>query len=152
MDAFMAERRRKMAAEGQDDMSQVDRTGRVDEDGNPLSSTFVDYLLPTATEGPPIEYGHVEIPGPGVGGYKGCGEGGAIGGLSDQTTPFQFVKDVATHAVDLSVLVAGPGSRCPWTAAVGRHLGVSVQPQPPGPVGGLAHPDPRSGDAVARPT
>ena len=50
-----------------------------DADGNPLSSTFVDYLLPTATEVPPIEYGHVEIPGPGVGGYKGCGEGGAIG-------------------------------------------------------------------------
>jgi aerobic carbon-monoxide dehydrogenase large subunit len=50
-----------------------------DDDGNPLSSTFVDYLLPTATEVPPIEYGHVEIPGPGVGGYKGCGEGGAIG-------------------------------------------------------------------------
>ena len=50
-----------------------------DDDGNPLSSTFVDYLLPTATEVPAIEYGHVEIPGPGVGGYKGCGEGGAIG-------------------------------------------------------------------------
>jgi carbon-monoxide dehydrogenase large subunit len=28
---------------------------------------------------PPIEFGHVEIPGPGVGGYKGAGEGGAIG-------------------------------------------------------------------------
>jgi aerobic carbon-monoxide dehydrogenase large subunit len=50
-----------------------------DEDGNPLSTTFVDYLLPTATEVPAIEYGHVEVPGPGVGGYKGCGEGGAIG-------------------------------------------------------------------------
>ncbi|BBZ04288.1 xanthine dehydrogenase [Mycolicibacterium chitae] len=50
-----------------------------DADGNPLSSTFVDYLLPTATEVPSIEFGHVEIPGPGVGGYKGCGEGGAIG-------------------------------------------------------------------------
>ncbi|MCT7657750.1 xanthine dehydrogenase family protein molybdopterin-binding subunit [Mycobacterium deserti] len=50
-----------------------------DDDGNPLSSTFVDYLLPTATEVPPIEFGHVEIPGPGVGGYKGVGEGGAIG-------------------------------------------------------------------------
>ena len=50
-----------------------------DADGNPLSSTFVDYLLPTATEVPDIEYGHVEIPGPGVGGYKGVGEGGAIG-------------------------------------------------------------------------
>jgi aerobic carbon-monoxide dehydrogenase large subunit len=50
-----------------------------DKDGNPLSSTFVDYLLPTATEVPLIEFGHVEIPGPGPGGYKGCGEGGAIG-------------------------------------------------------------------------
>ncbi|OBF12921.1 xanthine dehydrogenase family protein molybdopterin-binding subunit [Mycobacterium sp. ACS4331] len=50
-----------------------------DDAGNPLSSTFVDYLLPTATEVPTIEHGHVEIPGPGVGGYKGCGEGGAIG-------------------------------------------------------------------------
>jgi carbon-monoxide dehydrogenase large subunit len=50
-----------------------------DDDGNPVASTFVDYLVPTATEVPPIEYGHIEIPGPGVGGYKGCGEGGAIG-------------------------------------------------------------------------
>ena len=50
-----------------------------DDEGNPLSTTFVDYLLPTATEVPPIEYGHVEVPGPGGGGYKGCGEGGAIG-------------------------------------------------------------------------
>jgi aerobic carbon-monoxide dehydrogenase large subunit len=50
-----------------------------DEDGNPLATTFVDYLLPTTTEVPPIEFGHVEIPGPGPGGYKGVGEGGAIG-------------------------------------------------------------------------
>lgn len=50
-----------------------------DDDGNPLATTFVDYLLPTATEVPTIEYGHVEVPSPGVGGYKGCGEGGAIG-------------------------------------------------------------------------
>lgn len=50
-----------------------------DDAGNPVASTFVDYLLPTATEVPHIEFGHVEIPGPGVGGYKGAGEGGAIG-------------------------------------------------------------------------
>ncbi|MBW0014072.1 xanthine dehydrogenase family protein molybdopterin-binding subunit [Mycobacterium sp.] len=52
-----------------------------DEDGNPLATTFVDYLLPTTTEVPPIEFGHVEIPGPGPGGYKGAGEGGAIGSV-----------------------------------------------------------------------
>lgn len=50
-----------------------------DEDGNPLTTTFMDYLLPTATEVPVIEYGHIETPSPGPGGYKGVGEGGAIG-------------------------------------------------------------------------
>jgi carbon-monoxide dehydrogenase large subunit len=50
-----------------------------DEDGNPLSTTFMDYLLPTTKEVPSIEYGHVETPGPMPGGYKGVGEGGAIG-------------------------------------------------------------------------
>jgi carbon-monoxide dehydrogenase large subunit len=50
-----------------------------DEDGNPLVTTFVDYLLPTTTDVPTIEYGHVETPAAGPGGYKGVGEGGAIG-------------------------------------------------------------------------
>lgn len=50
-----------------------------DEDGNPLVTTFVDYLLPTTTETPTIEYGHIETPAAGPGGYKGVGEGGAIG-------------------------------------------------------------------------
>ncbi len=51
-----------------------------DEEGNPLATTFVDYLLPTSTEVPTIEYVHTEgSPGPGPGGYKGVGEGGAIG-------------------------------------------------------------------------
>ena len=50
-----------------------------DDDGNPLTTTFVDYLLPTTTEVPEIEYGHVESPAPGPGGFKGVGEGGAIG-------------------------------------------------------------------------
>ncbi|MGE2735638.1 xanthine dehydrogenase family protein molybdopterin-binding subunit [Mycolicibacterium vaccae] len=79
-----------------------------DADGNPLSSTFVDYLLPTATEVPAIEYGHVEIPGPGVGGYKGCGEGGAIG-----STPavINAVNDaLAPLGVTITRLPATPAS------------------------------------------
>ena len=79
-----------------------------DDDGNPLSSTFVDYLLPTATEVPPIEYGHVEIPGPGVGGYKGCGEGGAIG-----STPavINAINDaLAPLGVTLTRLPASPAA------------------------------------------
>jgi carbon-monoxide dehydrogenase large subunit len=51
-----------------------------DDAGNPLATTFVDYLLPTATEVPEIEYGHVETHAPtNPGGHKGLGEGGAIG-------------------------------------------------------------------------
>jgi carbon-monoxide dehydrogenase large subunit len=66
-----------------------------DEDGNPVATTFLDYLMPTATEVPIIEYGHVETPGPGPGGYKGVGEGGAIGAppavvnaVNDALAPF----------------------------------------------------------------
>jgi len=50
-----------------------------DDDGNPLTTTFLDYLVPTATEVPDIEYGHVETRSPTPGGHKGMGEGGAIG-------------------------------------------------------------------------
>jgi carbon-monoxide dehydrogenase large subunit len=49
-----------------------------DPDGNPLSTTFLDYQLPTAAEVPDLEYGHIVTPGPTPGGYKGMGEGGAI--------------------------------------------------------------------------
>lgn len=51
-----------------------------DADGNPLATNLVDYQLPTTTEVPTIEFVHMEgSPGPGPGGYKGVGEGGAIG-------------------------------------------------------------------------
>jgi carbon-monoxide dehydrogenase large subunit len=66
-----------------------------DEDGNPVAATFVDYLMPTIAEAPVIEHGHVETPGPGPGGYKGVGEGGAIGAppavinaVADALSPF----------------------------------------------------------------
>jgi aerobic carbon-monoxide dehydrogenase large subunit len=50
-----------------------------DDEGNPLATTFLDYLLPSAPEIPDIEYGHVESMSASLGGYKGMGEGGAIG-------------------------------------------------------------------------
>ncbi|MFI5042646.1 MAG: xanthine dehydrogenase family protein molybdopterin-binding subunit, partial [Acidimicrobiales bacterium] len=49
-----------------------------DEDGNPLATTFLDYLIPTAAEMPIIENGHIETASNSLGGYKGMGEGGAI--------------------------------------------------------------------------
>jgi carbon-monoxide dehydrogenase large subunit len=66
-----------------------------DEDGNPLATTLMDYLVPSAAELPPIEYGHIETPSPGPGGHKGVGEGGAIGAppavvnaVADALAPF----------------------------------------------------------------
>jgi carbon-monoxide dehydrogenase large subunit len=70
-----------------------------DADGNPLTSTFMDYLLPTIAEVPVIEYGHVETPSPSPGGYKGVGEGGAIG------APPAVVNAVADALAPLGVSV-----------------------------------------------
>ncbi len=77
-----------------------------DEAGNPMATTFMDYLLPIATDVPIIEYGHVETPSGGPGGYKGVGEGGAIGAppavvnaVADALSPF---------GVDITRLPLGP--------------------------------------------
>jgi carbon-monoxide dehydrogenase large subunit len=52
-----------------------------DGDGNPMATTFMDYVMPSAAEVPVIEYAHLDTPGPGPGGYKGVGEGGVLGGV-----------------------------------------------------------------------
>jgi carbon-monoxide dehydrogenase large subunit len=78
-----------------------------DEEGNPVTTTFMDYLLPTTTEVPTIEYGHIETPGPGPGGYKGVGEGGAIG------APPAVVNAVADALAPLGVRI----TRLPLTPA-----------------------------------
>ncbi|MBI4279281.1 MAG: xanthine dehydrogenase family protein molybdopterin-binding subunit [Armatimonadetes bacterium] len=50
-----------------------------DESGQPLATSFMDYLLPTAMEVPPIEVDHLETPTPlNPLGIKGAGEAGVI--------------------------------------------------------------------------
>jgi CO/xanthine dehydrogenase Mo-binding subunit len=50
-----------------------------DRDGQPLSTTFMDFLIPTAMEVPPIETEHIETPSPlNPLGIKGAGEAGVI--------------------------------------------------------------------------
>ncbi len=50
-----------------------------DENGQLLTQTFMDYLLPTLAEVPQIEIGHVETPSPlNPLGVKGAGEAGVI--------------------------------------------------------------------------
>ncbi|MBV8912893.1 MAG: xanthine dehydrogenase family protein [Acetobacteraceae bacterium] len=50
-----------------------------DENGQPLASTFLDYVLPGFTEVPDVRVLHMETPSPHTRfGIKGMGEGGAI--------------------------------------------------------------------------
>jgi carbon-monoxide dehydrogenase large subunit len=70
-----------------------------DADGNPVATTFLDYLVPTAAEAPTIEFGHVETMANGPGGYKGVGEGGAIG------APPALVNAIADALAPLGVRI-----------------------------------------------
>jgi carbon-monoxide dehydrogenase large subunit len=66
------------------------------DDGQILTSTFVDYLLPTANDIPTIEVAHISSPSPvSVGGIKGVGEAGLIAtpaaianAVADALSPF----------------------------------------------------------------
>jgi CO/xanthine dehydrogenase Mo-binding subunit len=50
-----------------------------DEEGQLINASFMDYLLPTAAEIPPITVDHVETPSPlNPLGVKGAGEAGVI--------------------------------------------------------------------------
>jgi carbon-monoxide dehydrogenase large subunit len=52
-----------------------------DEAGQPLTSTYMDFLMPTAMEIPEVEIVHLETPSPlNPLGIKGVGEAGAIPG------------------------------------------------------------------------
>ena len=72
-----------------------------DDEGNPLTTTFMDYLLPTACEIPDVEYGHVVTPADTPGGFKGVGEGGAIG------SPPAVVNAVADALAPLGARITG---------------------------------------------
>jgi carbon-monoxide dehydrogenase large subunit len=91
-----------------------------DEIGNPLTTTFLDYLLPTAADVPPIECGHIETPSEAPGGFKGMGEGGAIGApaavanaVADALAPFGArLTSIPVGPSDvLDLISAGPADR-----------------------------------------
>ena len=65
-----------------------------------------------------IEYGHVETPSPGPGGYKGVGEGGAIG------APPAVVNAVADALAPLGVTI----TRLPLTPAAVLDLIAEARP------------------------
>jgi carbon-monoxide dehydrogenase large subunit len=90
-----------------------------DSDGNPLTTTYLDYLIPTATEVPEIEYDHLETHAPtNPGGFKGMGEGGAIAApaaiinaVADALTPFgvtKIIRQPLTPPAVLALIEAAP--------------------------------------------
>lgn len=72
-----------------------------DEDGQMLSQTLVEYLLPSALEVPHIEIHHLQTPSAfTIGSIKGMGEGGAIAlyaalgnAVADALAPFGVSVD-----------------------------------------------------------
>jgi carbon-monoxide dehydrogenase large subunit len=90
-----------------------------DENGNPLTTTFLDYHLPTAAEVPDLEYGHIVTPSPTPGGYKGMGEGGAIASpaalinaVRDALRPFgaKITRQPLTPEAIVDAIEAGDGA------------------------------------------
>ena len=68
------------------------------EDGQMLTASFMDYLIPTAMEVPPMEVGHVETPSPlNPLGIKGTGEAGAI------PTAAAFVQAIEDALADYGI-------------------------------------------------
>ena len=67
-----------------------------DDSGQLLSSTLMDYAVPTFADVPPVEAHHIETPAPTIaGGFKGAGEAGATGApaailnaVNDALAPF----------------------------------------------------------------
>jgi carbon-monoxide dehydrogenase large subunit len=78
-----------------------------DGDGNPVTTTFMDYLLPTATEVPDLEIGHIVTEATSnPGGFKGMGEGGAIG---SHAAVANAVADALAHlGVTVTTTPLGP--------------------------------------------
>ena len=72
-----------------------------DEAGQPLTTSYMDYLVPTAMEVPDVELAHVETPSPlNPEGIKGAGEGGTMpvpatiaNAIDDALVPLGIVID-----------------------------------------------------------
>ncbi|HEY7064585.1 MAG TPA: xanthine dehydrogenase family protein molybdopterin-binding subunit [Chloroflexota bacterium] len=89
-----------------------------DEAGQCLTGSLLDYLIPTACELPGLHLGHLVTPSPFVeGGYKGMGEGGALGppaalanAVADALAPFgaRVTRTPLTPARILALLDGAP--------------------------------------------
>jgi carbon-monoxide dehydrogenase large subunit len=92
-----------------------------DENGQPLASTFLDYMIPGFTEVPDVRVLHMETPSPHTRfGIKGMGEGGAIAppaavvnAINDALRPLgvEISETPATPERILEKIVGAQGAR-----------------------------------------
>jgi carbon-monoxide dehydrogenase large subunit len=84
-----------------------------DADGNPLTSTLADYMVPAASDVPPITTGHTITPSPtNPLGVKGIGEAGTIGSAP---AVMNAVVDALSHLGVTNVEMPASPLRI-WTA------------------------------------
>jgi carbon-monoxide dehydrogenase large subunit len=94
-----------------------------DDAGQLLTASFMDYLLPTAADVPPIEIEHLEIPAPGFpGGAKGAGEAGTL-------APAAVIAGAVSDAlgVDVTELPLSPDAVWRLAKARGRSNELAVE-------------------------
>jgi 2-furoyl-CoA dehydrogenase large subunit len=91
---------------------------RYDEGGQLLTSTFMDYLKPTALDIPDIDVGHLPHPSPFTAlGAKGVGEGGAIPGPAAVANAVEDA--LAPHGVVVRALPLTPERVWRWLREAG---------------------------------
>lgn len=96
-------------------------------DGQPVTTSYADYLLPTAAESPAVEIVHQESPSPlNPIGVRGAGEGGTIPATPAIATAIESA--LAPFGVTLDRYPAEPEAlvaaiRCGWTPAAQEAFG-----------------------------
>jgi carbon-monoxide dehydrogenase large subunit len=106
---------------------------RYDEQGQPLTSTLVDYTIPAATDVPPLRVVHIETPSETAGGFRGVGEAAIIaapaviaGAVADALAPLGVeVTSTRLHAHYLRAAIRAAGYE-PDAAAFARDNAVPI--------------------------
>jgi carbon-monoxide dehydrogenase large subunit len=96
-----------------------------DDEAQPLATSLMDYLLPTAADVPPFVFGHLEHRPPGLpGGFRGVGESGSIGAPAAVVNALvaaigaELNELPVTPEAVLRALARQPASQPPSTASV----------------------------------
>jgi len=125
---------------------------RYDENGNPLTATMADYLVPSAADLPSFELGQTVTPSPrNPLGMKGIGESGAVGGTAAvQNAVLDALRPYGVRHLDLPLSSErvwraihrlqprpGTGGHAPdyWPLPAGPAGAADTAPAPAGPAG-----------------